>query len=170
MMTNSRPEFDINDTAMTDRIKALPFNAKFENTPENIKYVNSLTTDYLDDFFSWMVEGAYKWYQGNALVPCQTMVDGQKDWLEDMDTLKRFIDEKCEINEKYTESVNQLVYEYKEFTRQTISTMQFNKQMKLKGFIISRNKTQYKGLKLVRDNAKKANSSDSDSDSDDSEK
>ena len=55
---------------MIDRLKLIPFTARFEPTPQNNKFVQELEADHLDEVFSWIVEGARQFYaDGIGAIP-----------------------------------------------------------------------------------------------------
>lgn len=56
MLTNEKP------TKEVDHIRFIPFNARFENTYENNKYVGRLYT-MINQFFSLAVYGAFEYYE-----------------------------------------------------------------------------------------------------------
>jgi len=67
--TNNKPEFNGSDFGTVRRIKLLPFDAKFTKTPtkkneypiiENLE--QTLVRDYLNDFFTFCLQGAHAWY------------------------------------------------------------------------------------------------------------
>lgn len=104
MLTNNKPKFDIHDQAMIDRIKLVPFLARFENNPENRDYINELMTDHIDEFFSWFADGAFEWYQGKSLIPCKVMQHEMQNYINELDIIGQFINERIEIvtKEKYS--------------------------------------------------------------------
>jgi P4 family phage/plasmid primase-like protien len=97
MLTNNKPIFDVKDQAMLDRIKLIPFLARFDNTPENREYINELMNNCLDEFFSWFVDGAFEWYGGKQLVPCQVMSHEMKAYINELDIQGQFIEERIEV-------------------------------------------------------------------------
>ena len=97
MLTNNKPGFDIDDQAMVDRVKLLPFLARFENNTSNQQYIKNLTENCLDEFFSWFVDGAYEWYNGKLLVPCDIMAVQMKSYINELDVLGQFIEERIQI-------------------------------------------------------------------------
>jgi putative DNA primase/helicase len=97
MLTNNKPTFDVKDQAMLDRIKLLPFLARFDNTPDNRDYINQIMTDCLDEFFSWFVDGAFEWYGGKQLVPCQLMAHEMNAYINELDIQGQFMEERIEI-------------------------------------------------------------------------
>jgi len=63
MLTNHRPDVDVGDQALVDRIRLVPFLARFDVSRENKAYVDALMTEHLDEMFSWVAEGARGWYR-----------------------------------------------------------------------------------------------------------
>jgi P4 family phage/plasmid primase-like protien len=106
MITNHKPEFDINDQAMIDRLKMVPFLGRFDNTPKNRDYIKDLINNHLDDFFSWFVDGAFEWYNGKELIPCQLMTQEMDAYINELDIQKQFMDERIDIISK--ENYNKL--------------------------------------------------------------
>lgn len=111
MITNHKPEFDINDQAMIDRLKMVPFLARFDNLPKNRGYIEDLLKNNLNDFFSWFVDGAYEWYNGKELIACEIMKKEMNAYINELDIQKQFIDERIEIINK--EEYNKLSNENK---------------------------------------------------------
>lgn len=108
ILTNNKPNFDVKDQAMIDRIKLVPFLARFENTPENRDYINELMTTCLDEFFSWFVDGAYEWYNGKSLVPCKVMDHEMSAYINELDIQSQFMEERIEVitKEEYNKLSN----------------------------------------------------------------
>ena len=91
MLTNNKPTFDITDTAMCDRIKLLPFLARFEETNDNKTYVENLSKYHLNEIFSWLAIGAYKWYQDKQLTPCSVMKIEMEKYKSELDIVGEFV-------------------------------------------------------------------------------
>jgi len=91
MLTNNKPTFDITDQAMTDRIKLLPFLARFEETNENKTYVENLSKYYLNEIFSWFAIGSYRWYQDRQLKPCSVMRLEMDKYKSELDVIGEFV-------------------------------------------------------------------------------
>jgi P4 family phage/plasmid primase-like protien len=88
LVTNNLPQFNINDQAMVDRLKVIHFKARFEDNPD---YMKDLTSIYLDEFFSYFVDGAFDWYGGDILKPTTCMRDALNEYINDLDVVKSFI-------------------------------------------------------------------------------
>jgi len=96
MPTNHKPKININDSAVVDRIKFIPFTARFEETPENVKYISDIYEKHLDEFFSFFVSGAVDWYGGKELKPAKCMLDEKAEYLKDQDTIADFLEQTFE--------------------------------------------------------------------------
>lgn len=77
LCTNYKPNFDGTDKAMIRRIKYLGFNASFVDEPKQINQykINRdlenelLKKEYTDEFFTFCLEGAIKWYEKPEFIP-----------------------------------------------------------------------------------------------------
>lgn len=84
--TNHKPEFNGADFGTVRRIKFLPFEAKFTKTPvrkneypiiENLEQI--LIRDYLNDFFTFCLQGAHAWYNDKTFQEVPQGVKQQQD-------------------------------------------------------------------------------------------
>jgi phage/plasmid-associated DNA primase len=91
MLTNVKPEFDATDLALIDRLNFIPFPARFEKTKANTEYIDSLTTEYLDQFFTLFCEGAQKWFSEGEMMDSKICIDGKIKYKEENDTFRDFI-------------------------------------------------------------------------------
>lgn len=102
--TQHKPVFDVDDQAMIDRMKLLPFPARFpkeeedkEESDKNTKFINHLSDNCVDEFFSYLVEGAYDWYAGQSLNTCEAMKESMSEYLDEIDDVKEFVNETFDI-------------------------------------------------------------------------
>ena len=93
MLTNVKPEFDADDQALIDRLNFIPFPARFNKNRENTKYIESLTTDYLDQFFTLFCQGAKQWSEEGEMMDSKICIDGKIKYQQENDTLRDFITE-----------------------------------------------------------------------------
>lgn len=107
LLTNNRPEFDATDQAMIDRLRYIPFDARFTVNPKKNEYkkdddfIEKLMTEYLDEVFTWLCLGAMSWYNNKQLiVPAKIQKETNK-YVYELNILQQFIDEACEIGEDY---------------------------------------------------------------------
>ena len=162
MLTNNKPVFDIFDDAMQDRVKLIPFLARFPSpgTPEgrkNKEYVMKMLSDHLDEVFAWIAEGAYEWYRA-GLPTCGVIKEEMDKYVGELDVLSHFIDECCEVgdDENYFRVGASQIYDAfgiwcnKKNSRKW-GGQELSKALKKKGFTYkkSNGKRMYVGLKLL---------------------
>jgi P4 family phage/plasmid primase-like protien len=89
--TNFKPKINVDDQAILDRIKLIPFLGRFEKNQENTAYINDLQENHLDEFFTWFCTGAYDWYGGQDLIPCKEMTDEMDKYISENDVVGEFL-------------------------------------------------------------------------------
>jgi putative DNA primase/helicase len=102
-LTNFRPSFDINDQAMLRRIKYVPFLAAFKERPQKGEYnvdhqfIEDLKSIYIDEVFSWLCIGAYKYYGYVARkepIPIpKALEDAKNQYIFELDNVSQFLGE-----------------------------------------------------------------------------
>ncbi len=95
--TNHKPKINIDDQAILDRLKLIPFLARFDKTKENTDYIKDLQENKLDEFFTWFCMGAYDWYDGNELIPCREMMFEMNKYISENDVVAEFIADTYEL-------------------------------------------------------------------------
>jgi putative DNA primase/helicase len=106
MLTNHKPTFKMND-AMLRRLVYLPFNAKFCDNPtkpneflKDPKLIENLRTKYKNEVFSWIIDGAYLYFQnesfGNAP---KDFTDQKNEWYKDLDSVQTYITDNFNVVE-----------------------------------------------------------------------
>lgn len=141
MQTNHKPNFDCQDTAVTDRFRMIPFLARFvkekpgpgefKSDPELVK---SLRTDLLDAFFTWVLEGAVMWYaEGLGEVPEIARAETSA-YMAELDDVSRFVEDCCETGQGYEAKASDLYNRYKRWAEEngivTRSLTAFGTRMK----------------------------------------
>ena len=94
ILTNEKPDFDINDQAMIDRVRFIPYKHRFENS--NTQSVNEFIQKNIDLFFSWFVEGAIQYYKDRKLDKTQVEMTEMKEYIYEQDSVSQYLDECCE--------------------------------------------------------------------------
>lgn len=77
LCTNHQPTFDGNDKANIDRIKLFSFKARFDEIENKEKHIYKvipdihkiLINDYIDEFFTWALEGSINFYKETQFNP-----------------------------------------------------------------------------------------------------
>ena len=89
--TNHKPKINVDDKAILDRLKLIPFLGRFEKTKKNTEYINDLQTNHLSSFFTWFCLGARDWYNGAELIPCKEMTDEMNKYIAENDVVGEFV-------------------------------------------------------------------------------
>lgn len=107
--TNHKPEFDGSDQGTTRRIKLLPFEAKFVSknpNPEKNEFIiiedleKTLIEKYLDEFFTFCLEGAIEWYNDKKfnIIPDDVRKQQEK-YIKEQNSFDSWVTEKI-VEEK----------------------------------------------------------------------
>ena len=91
--TNHKPKINVDDQAILDRLKLMPFLARFEKNQQNTAYINDLQENHLDEFFTWFCSGAYDWYGGQELIPCKEMTNEMNKYISENDVTAEFLED-----------------------------------------------------------------------------
>ncbi len=165
MLTNNRPIFNSDDTAMVDRLKYNPFNQRFVCNPikgelkKDPEFIEKLKTEYLNEVFTWLCIGAKKWYDNKNLNPPEIVQSATDEYISELDVISRFMDENCEFGSKYTVKRSYLFEYFKTYCRENAIFMrkkEFFNRMQKKGYKNERLKEQdncmgYRGFKICED-------------------
>lgn len=93
MLTNPKPKFNTADVAFIDRLVFVPFNARFMDNPKEGERLKDLDfikrlTESLDEVFSWMVDGAIRWYAGGCKINTPAVVkNATKELVKELDSV-----------------------------------------------------------------------------------
>lgn len=92
--TNFKPDIkNVDDKALFDRLRLIPFNCKFPKTKENTDYIENLQLKFLSDFFTYFCHGACEWYITKDLKPCSIMIKEINEYKEDNNIYLKFVNE-----------------------------------------------------------------------------
>ena len=100
LCTNFKPDFNGNDKANVDRVRLVPFNARFIENPvkqNEFKRIDSVDTyvqeHYMDEFFSWCVRGAIEYYKNSRFEPTGEILAMQNDYIKEQANITNFIEQ-----------------------------------------------------------------------------
>lgn len=100
LCTNFKPDFNANDKANVDRVRLVPLNARFVENPVNpneYKRINGIDkiieTKYLNEFFSWCVDGALEYYKNPEFNPVGEILEAQNEYIREQSNITNFIDD-----------------------------------------------------------------------------
>jgi len=106
LLTNDKPNIDVNNVAMIDRINMIQFDAKIPADPqhdENKKYselVERLLSDKLSEVFSWMVRGSIKFYaEGMGKNMPDEVAVFLNGYSNNISAANEFLENMCEVKE-----------------------------------------------------------------------
>lgn len=172
LCTNYKPDFNANDKANVDRVRLVPLNARFVEKPvkvneyQRINGIDKLIeTKYLNEFFSWVVDGAIEYYKNPDFTPVGEMLDAQNEYIREQSNITNFIDDSFdESDESNLILKTEIKSYYDSWCREnSIKPMKmgvlyntlderFNKSFKCQVKGPFKNKWVYGGLKLKADN------------------
>lgn len=167
METNHKPIFDVTDKAIIDRLFFVPFLNKFTADREDISvdideesnqiepdFVQTLIDNHLDEFFTWIVQGAIEYYRRPKFIMPKIMRDELNVYLEELDDVGRFISERCDVSPELRETPGVLYdafLEYMKIQSSTLTPRAFGNMMVRKGWKKDAGKRYYLGLKAKND-------------------
>jgi putative DNA primase/helicase len=104
LCTNFKPDFNANDKANVDRVRLVPLNARFVESPTKVnEYLRINGIDklieqkYLNEFFSWCVDGAIEYYKSPEFNPVGEILEAQNEYIREQSNITNFIDDVYEI-------------------------------------------------------------------------
>ena len=135
LASNHKPEFSGNQ-AIWERLIVIPF----ENTipfEDRDQYLTEKLQGEAPGILAWAIEGARRFYV-EGLKPPKVCLTAAREYREEMDSVERWIGERCETDPDYREPYADLRRDYEEFCRDedlfALSKPQFNAALKDKGF------------------------------------
>lgn len=158
LYTNHLPRVSGNDDGIWRRLIVIPFNNKLTGSGDIKNYADYLCENAGEYILSWVIEGARKVINNGFHIEtpkCVTNAIGtyreQNDWFH------HFLEDCCEVGDKFTESSNALYSNYKRYctdmSEYTRSTTDFYNALEKNGFTrFEKNRKRYfKGLKIKGD-------------------
>ena len=120
--TNHLLEFNIEDKPIIDRLKYINFNQRFVNIPKHKnehkrdpEFIESLYTDYLNECFSFFVDGAISWYK-NGLHISEDVKTDTDNYINNMDTINLFCKKFIKPENGKKIKCGELYAKYKEYS------------------------------------------------------
>ena len=133
LLTNNKPELDTNDQAILDRLIYIPFNARFTDKPKQGEFkkdcdkIDKLKTEYLNEVFTFIVRGSKMFIESGHLEPPQDIQDATNEYINEFDTVSKFIEDKCILNEKEKIKSSTMYEHYKKYCIETGQSPKDNK-------------------------------------------
>jgi putative DNA primase/helicase len=142
LATNDEPSANAEDDAFWERVKVIPFNIKFRNTDRQIKDLHlKLLAEESSGILNWFLQGHRQWKEGGLQHPEEVNI-AVKQWQDTEDYLGRCLKERFAPTTIPGEYISKKDA-YDVFGRwsatskegEGISTKEFTKQMRAKGFL-----------------------------------
>jgi putative DNA primase/helicase len=104
--SNHKPAINVSDSAMVRRVKFIPFLAKFVQKPveaherfRDVQLVARMESDLLDSFFTWILDGAMKWYASGLIDIPAVMRKETEAYIQENDEIGEFLADETEPEE-----------------------------------------------------------------------
>lgn len=125
LMTNPKPVFDFEDKALIDRLRYVHFNARFVDEPNPDKaneylasndFIQMMKTTELNNFFSYLVQGAMRFYaRGKKLITPSIVMAAKAEGLRESDRVGRFVEEWCIVDPDKSIKLNFIQGKFEQF-------------------------------------------------------
>jgi len=103
LCTNHKPDFNGNDKANIDRVRFMPFSARFVDNPtkkneyKRVPDIDKIIIEHhLSEFFSWCVDGAIEYYKNPHFNPPSEIKEQLDKYADEQSTITNFINETFE--------------------------------------------------------------------------
>ena len=112
---------------MVKRAKIIHMNAEFcdnPTTPNQYKkdpeFVRQLENIYIDEVFSFIVQGAYEFYKYKSFGDgeCESMTTYKNDYMSKIDISQSFLNDRCEIGPKYKIKTSDIFDSYVDYCKE----------------------------------------------------
>ena len=120
MATNHKPIIRGTDHGIWRRIKMIPFNVIIPDHKQDRDLGEKLSKEH-GKILKWMIDGAVAWFNGGLKTP-KIIDDAVGEYRSEMDLVQKWIDDNCEIDEKYAtpsidlfKNITQYIYDNKEY-------------------------------------------------------
>lgn len=120
--TNFAPVYDASSVAMNKRNRNVPWKNEFVPSREATDRLNAIDRS---EIFTWLVEGAYEYYQNYTVRTCRAITEATLFHIQSLDTVRQFIDERYTVNlsikkpDQYSVTVTALWAEYETWCKDT---------------------------------------------------
>jgi putative DNA primase/helicase len=98
LASNHKPRANPTDDALWERVKVIPFVIQIPKEKRDKKLEAKLLEE-LPGILAWAVRGCLAWQQADSLGEPAAVLDATQQYREEMNSLTRFLDECCLVNE-----------------------------------------------------------------------
>lgn len=152
---NDRPIIRGTDDGIWRRPRFIPFETKIADHQKDRKLSHKLNAEK-SGILNWLLQGCLAWQRVGLEIPKQIR-DATDGYRQEMDTLGRWIEERCELDESYSQLSTELYADYAEWAKKlgehAVSNTAFGRRLGDRGYQV--HKTGYGvkerlGIKLRR--------------------
>ena len=127
ILSNKIIKFDTCSEPMVKRAKIIHMDAEFCDNPskpnqykKNPEFVRQLENIYIDEVFSFIVEGAFEYYKYKSFgdEDCVSMQSYKNEYMGKIDISQTFLNERCEIGPKFRIKPSDVFEEYVEYCKE----------------------------------------------------
>lgn len=114
---NELPAVEDNSHATWRRVRAVPYNAKFEGSNRDLDIKAALHAE-LDQVLAWAVQGCRDW-QANGLGTCAAVTEATDEYRASEDVLAEFVADECTVDPEVTTTKKELFNDYLNWAGET---------------------------------------------------
>ena len=127
ILSNKIIYFDTCSEPMVKRAKIIHMDAEFCDNPITLnqfkkdpEFVRQLENIYIDEVFSFIVEGAFEYYKYKSFGDevCESMTTYKNDYMSKIDISTSFLNDRCEIGNKYKMKTSDVFDSYVEYCKE----------------------------------------------------
>jgi putative DNA primase/helicase len=122
--SNHKPKINVSDAAMVKRVKFIPFLTRFVHAPtaanerfRDVQLVARMEGELLNAFFTWILDGAVRWYQSGLVDIPAVMRKETEEYLAENDEIGEFLADETEPSPNVFITSTNLYKKYCEWCR-----------------------------------------------------
>lgn len=159
LLTNNKPRFNVDDSAMLRRLRVVPFSnvykreADYDASNPTHRLMDPdlgdrmLSEPVLSQLLTWLVRGAVQWYQSRLGEKPQLLKDAEDTYVGENDVLGGFITSCCRTAADDMVDSTEFRQAFENATEQKISPAAMKARMNLRGFPLQRKRARGQGQK-----------------------
>ena len=150
---NHKPEVDAADSAMWRRMRLIPFDRVFKTDEQDPDLLTKLVDEH-DGILTWALQGLAM-YRQQGLVEPDVVAKATKEYRDEMDSVKRFIETQAELATHERTGISAIKEAYKEWCRdeglRPLAASQFNSALEDHGCRQGKSGSvrHWQGIKLI---------------------
>ena len=136
LMTQNLPVIDEITDAIWDRVHKVEWRVRIPDDKQDAKLTDKLKAEW-PFILGWFIKGCLKWQEDGYLKPTEGIKEDTREYREEMNPLKDFIEERCIKGRDNFIPVRELKKEFDEFNtdKRQLSGRDFNAYMTESGYI-----------------------------------